>query len=685
MYKLRYIALGAVSLLPSFFTTAAQIASDTAPGESQRLEVIIVTGEKTQRSLMDTASSVSVLDSEALQRRPAIDTTADALNQVPNVVGVEPGNLAPAVRGSDGTGPASGADAFFAGTRPRLNYQVDGRTLSYNESIFSDATLWDVERIEVYRGPQSTLQGRNAIAGAIVTATRDPGFDVEAGARAIVGEYDTQQYSGYLSGPVVEDQLALRLAVDQRQHESFVEGFQPYPGISDPGEYESLAVRGKALYRPAALPDFSALLTLNHLDAHAPQSGEVIRPFDQFQASYPSMPRFGTRANGGIIDLGWAPGEQVGFDAIVSYTDLHVTRDALPGDGNVELDARELVVEPRMTLSLLDTRLSGFVGLHFFHSEQDEYIDMFGGGTFDDSTATDAVFAELTYALNDSVDLTLGGRYEREQRDRDGGAGVFFIDFDETYTEFLPRATVAWRPDASLTLGATAGGGYNGGGAGFTYEPPFQSYTYDPEFVWNYELFARGLLWDERLELTANVFYNDYDDYQLPFDLNPDTAVWAFVVRNADKVSTYGMEAGARLLVLPGLEIYANAGLLQTEIDSYPGSGVQGNELARAPDYSLNTGFSYGFETGLELAMDVRMTSGYYSDVTNEARGETEAHWIADASVGYRFEQLRVFARVSNLFDTEEALLLTPGGIPDDDVALLPQPRTATVGMEFMY
>src|SRR5690606_34549227 len=110
---------------------AALCAFAAAPARAQEtaLSEVVVTGEKVRRSLRDTASSVDVTDRRDLERRTDIVTTGDLLAQIPNVVTAEPTNLAPAIRGLDGTGPAQGADAFFAGTRPRLNYQIDGRTL----------------------------------------------------------------------------------------------------------------------------------------------------------------------------------------------------------------------------------------------------------------------------------------------------------------------------------------------------------------------------------------------------------------------------------------------------------------------------------------------------------------------------------------------------------------------------
>jgi outer membrane receptor protein involved in Fe transport len=629
---------------------------------------------------MDTSSSVEVLDSDEIRRRAGLETTSDILAIVPNLVSTETSNFAPAVRGADGTGPAQGADAFFAGTRPRLNYQVDGRTLSYNESIFSDATLWDVERVEIFRGPQSTLQGRNAVAGAIVVKTRDPAWEFETGARVLAGNYDTRQYSAYVSGPIVDEQAAFRIAVDHRTAEDFV-NFEQFPGVSRPDEYKSLAVRGKLLFEPDALPDFKALLTLNHADLHGPQGNEVNRPFDEHHPAFARMPRFGTRTDGAILDADWQLGDDFALDLLVSGTDIEVTREADPGTGNSEIDTTEFVVEPRLHFDLFDGILTGFLGTHHFRSNQDEFTDLFGGGTFDDETTTDAVFGEATWAFADTLDLTLGGRWEREHRERNGGVGPFVIDFDETYEVFLPKATLAWHPSDDLTLGATVARGYNGGSAGFTFEPPFVSYTYDEEYVWNYELFGRASLLDGRLFLSANAFYSDYKDMQLPFDLNPDPAVWSFVVRNAPGAESYGLELGSRFLLTDELELFANAGLLETEVTDFAGSGIEGHELPRSPSASVNFGAFYTHRSGFEAGFDARWSDRYHTDVINEPRARIDPYWVVNAQVAWRFSRVRVHAAVTNLFDNVEPVLLYPGTTPDLDTATLLMPRMVTVGV----
>jgi outer membrane receptor protein involved in Fe transport len=157
------------------------------------------------------------------------------------------------------------------------------------------------------------------------------------------------------------------------------------------------------------------------------------------------------------------------------------------------------------------------------------------------------------------------------------------------------------------------------------------------------------------------------------------------VIRNADEAVTYGAEVGARALLLPGLEGFVNFGLLHTEITKYPGSGFEGNRLARAPAFTLDFGGSYAMENGIDIAINTRFTDAYQSEVENKPRGKTDPYWITNAQLGYNFENARIFADVKNLFDATEPVLLAPGATAAADVANLTDPRTITVGVDFTF
>ncbi len=343
------------------YTDTGTIALERLPESSTdtlALPPVTVTAERSERSIMDTSTSVQVFDAETMEDRADIKSTNDVLSKAANVTSVGTGNLAPSVRGLDGTGPAQGADAFLAGTRPRLNVQVDGRPLSYNEVVFGDVSLWDVEQVEVLRGAQSTLQGRNAIAGTVAVSSRDPVHEFEIGGRVIGGDFKQRGLSAMINVPLIDDQLAFRFALDHQERESHVKGFNDIENAGDPSDYESTDFRAKALIEPRAWEGFKSTITINHTDYSAPQSEFVERPFDEREASFPDMPVFNPKSTAGIIDTSWEVNETWTLENTTSIADIDIRRKALDGDGNAQIDGTEIVTEPRVRLTALDGDLS---------------------------------------------------------------------------------------------------------------------------------------------------------------------------------------------------------------------------------------------------------------------------------------------------------------------------------------
>lgn len=649
----------------------------TALAESLTLEEVVVTSERRSRSIMDTATSVVVLDSTALEQRAGLDGANDLLSRIPNVTSTGTSNFAPAVRGVDGTGPAQGADAFLAGTRPRLNLQIDGRPASYNEVVFGDIGMWDVQQVEVLRGAQSALQGRNAIAGTLAIKTKDPTYQMHGQARVVGGNQQNREYAAAFSAPLVADQLAFRIAAQHKSSESFV-AMEPYDRVQDPREFQSTTLRGKLLFEPAALKGFSTLLTLNHSEVRGPQGEEVIAPYEHHVASVSRVPVFEPRTTSVVLANSLDVSHALSFASTIAFTDFNVKRIAPLGTGNADIDGTQWVFEPTLRFQGLAGRLSGLGGVYYFDASQQDYLDLITGGTFQDDTHTKAAFGEITYALSDKFDVTLGARYEEEQRRREGSLFIFVIDLDETYQAFLPKLVLSWHPTDTMTFGTVAGRGYNGGSAGFTYEEPFVAYTYEPEYVWNYEVFMRASLAGGRVSLAANAFYSDYTDMQLPFNLSP----LSIVIRNADKVETHGLEMSVRVKAQAGLEVFGSIGLLDTKVKEYPGSGIEGNELPRSPKMSGDFGFAYTHPRGFDATLDARYSSAYYSDVVANPLGRTDPYWIANAQLGYRISRGRLFGYVCNLFDSGKPLAVFPDDGPS---ATLLRPRTYGVGLQVEF
>jgi outer membrane receptor protein involved in Fe transport len=659
--QMRGRQFGAGLAMVVFGSCSTAHAQDSGQGT---LDTVVVSAEKSPQTLRNIPASVIVTNSADLDRLTETYTTDALLARVSDIVVTSPGNSAPAVRGLDGTGPASGADAFFAGTRPRLNYQVDGRTLGYNDTVYLDSDLWDVRQVEVYRGAQSTLQGRNAIAGVIAIETNDPTFSWEGAGRALLGNEDERQVSAALSGPLIDDLLAFRLAGDYRQSESFV-GFTGYPEDEDPGRYQTWGLRGK-------------LLTLSLNDARAPQSDFVVQPYDHYTAALPQQPVFRDRTGTAISDTRWIISPLMSLEANLSASDYHVYRYAPVTQGNALIDGAEYVAQPFLRIHSAADVLSGFIAAYAFRTHETESIDLFGGGNFQDRTATTAGFGELTYKLTPALRLTAGARYEEEDRHRVGDDGPFAIDFNATYREFLPKAALAWDAWKDVTVGVTATRGYNGGGAGFTYAAPYVSYDYSPEHVWDYEGFVRASMLDGRLTLTGNVFYNQYSDLQLPFELS----ALSTVIRNAQRASTYGVELQVDCHPVSHAALFASFGALKTRVDEDADPAVQGNDLPRAPAFTADVGINVTPWHTLSASADMRYTDTYYSDAFNTARGRTSPYAIFNAQLSYELSRVRVFLAGRNLFNSHAPIDILPGATPAQDEAQLTSPRTFTLGVE---
>lgn len=646
------------------FSTHAEESQQTTV-----LDEITVTGEKFERSQSSTGSSTTVVTGDQFKREANLLSATQLLKRDVNILDTGLGNDLPTVRGVDGSGPAVGAVAFFAGSRPRLNMQIDGRTSSYNELAFGTKSLWDMKQVEIYRGAQSYAQGRNAIAGAVVMTSNDPTQEWEGAAKLNMGNHRLAQTVALISGPVVKDELAFRLSVDHQQRETAVD-LPHYDPVGNPRWFKATNTRAKLLWTPSALPDLYSRLTFNHLNARAPQSETELQPNSPRYT--PERPVFQTRSASTIWDIGYQLSEHWKWENKLVYT--HFIHDrkttspfntALPPNRRgvpARVDGNEFQIEPIVKYE--NEKYRGLFGLFYFNAKQDESVTMLNGRiartpittNFNDKTKTKATFGEITFTPDIPFELTLSARYEQEHHQRKGKSAMFSINRDKKYNVFLPKADIAWKINDDQRLGFKVGKGYNPGGTGVTFGVPYTSYEYDAEYVWNYELYHRWTSADKRLRINSNLFYNDYKDMQLPFTLGPNS----IVIRNADKVVTYGAEINTEWQATEKLALNAGIGMLKTDIKRYPNSSIEGNKLARAPSFSGKVGANYRLLDHLEIGTNYSYNSSYYSTADNLANGKVGHYDQLDVYLAYDFKHARITLYADNVLNSRKDILLVP-------------------------
>lgn len=282
------------------------------------LEEILILGIKKPIDLQETVESVEVFTAERFDRENLFNIS-DALSRTPNVSTLGDDLRSINIRGVNREGTNG------AGTGVAINVFQDGVPLS-NESLgFGASTAWDIEQLEVLRGSQSTVQGRNSIAGAIVLQSKKPSFEWEGAARLRVAELGTVQTAGAISGPIVADQVAFRLTIDSQETDGFIkDGF-----TFDTLDFrDSLTARGRLLIEPEAVRKLSALLTLEYSDR---SNGSVARAIAErgdidFSASdLRSFPNFREFADvetwKGIADVSYRFNDHITLKFLGTYED----------------------------------------------------------------------------------------------------------------------------------------------------------------------------------------------------------------------------------------------------------------------------------------------------------------------------------------------------------------------------
>lgn len=230
------------------------------------MDSIIVTGTKQNLSVQETTNSVEIFDSERLENE-ALFTLNEALSRSPNTSIIGDSIAGINIRGINRNGTNG------AGQGEAINVFIDGVPVS-GDGLAGVTTIWDTEQVEVLRGSQSTVKGRNAIAGAVVVESKKPGYEWKGAARVRIADFGTRQYAGAISGPIVEDQLAFRLSADYQETDGFItDGFSG----EDDNFQENLTIRGRALIEPDAIDGLSALFTVEYSDRNFGLSQPTVR------------------------------------------------------------------------------------------------------------------------------------------------------------------------------------------------------------------------------------------------------------------------------------------------------------------------------------------------------------------------------------------------------------------------
>lgn len=674
------------------------------------LDRLIITGERATRDYFSTYTSVGVVDSNLIATHN-IQSVADAMSLMANVRAFnnDGGDSSIAIRGLSAEGLTQ-PDRM----QPVISSVVDGAFQNIEAMRRGTNGIWDVSQVEVLRGPQSTLHGRNSLAGTIIVETNDPTWEPEIIAEGIGGTQDLWSLAGVISGPILEDQVAFRVAGQVKRESSDINFTNPT--IAGLGKSELEDFRAKLLIEPDAIPELSALFTVSY--THDKPKWSTVSGPDFFARQY----------NGGIsaefrdtsvaryvgdISYELTPNWTVRSITALSTTHTTITSKLDPTqlvslDRDDTRNGLDFTQDLTATYESPDSPFSGVFGLFAGRSTMDYNSNMqasidafaFGGpgpGVFiintpfqelvgTNKTDSIAAYADMRYDLTDWLTLQGGGRllhdtYSTTYSGRVLNTPLTIAGFpvpvhsslnentSQSSTEFLPKVGIAFHINPDHTIALTATKGYRPGfsqyiaGSGMV-APTGTVTTVAPETVWTYEAAYRANMLDETVQLGANLFYNDYRNQQIAVD-NPEIQGYTYTANAASSFS-YGAEIEGRYNPTEFLSFFGAVGLMRTEFTEgvINGVNVSGKEFPEAPTLTAALGVDFKHESGFFAGGKFTFTDGYYSkgDTSNTPARLVDSYGVLDAQIGYEHDNLKVSLFATNLLNAQYLTGIGSGG-----------------------
>jgi outer membrane receptor protein involved in Fe transport len=681
--------VGGIDLLIAAPLLALSSAAQNLPGgPGARSGEIVVTGERVKRSLRETSSSIAVFDRQDLEAT-GTNRIEQALPLIPNVQ-LGSGSQGPAIRGLDTTGALQALPAFLGGNRPRTTLIVDGRSLTYSEFVFGTASAWDVQRIEVYRSPQTTTQGQNSIAGAIFVFSEDPAFEPTTRMRLVAGDYRTGQVSAMATGPLSGD-VAVRVAGDLRYSRTTSRIADVMSG-ADPNHDAFGVLRAKLLLQPRGDPGTRAVLTITHAVSQAPQVVGVSAPFRQRNDVAPNYGVFRVRADTMTTSIRQKVGRGLVANLLLTTGHSSARRFALPGFGETQSSATDWLGEVVLNWNSSGP-VSGVAGASRSHLRQRQNIDLtlLSGlnGSFRDWQDGTGLFGEVNIRIVPRTTLTGGVRYQHDRQRRVGAlvTDSFSVpaDFIGNFSELLPKLSLAYDVSPKIRAGLLVQKAYNPGGTTIRFDTARPD-TFAAETLWDVELFGRASIDGGRMLISANIFNYMMRNAQRadPIIIYTPTGrrVGFANLFNVPRARSRGLEASFDWRPNPGLRLRGSVGLLRTRIlEAGPDNlAYAGRQFDRSPHYSASAAADWRPVQNLGIAAQVRHHSSYFSDNLDSPQLAVAGATLVDVRASYDLGRVSLFLQARNALN-KFAMLMKSTAISGQ----AEDPRRIAAGLEARF
>ncbi|WP_174293046.1 TonB-dependent receptor [Sphingomonas bacterium] len=609
--------------VPNPATANSADADPARPGTEAQTAAgdIVVTAQKRSERLQDVPVQVDVLTAKSIEAQQ-IKQTADIVATIPNLTIEKTDTYTNSVIVLRGISQASNADTPVA-------VIVDG--VPQDDPKQFNMHLFDIAQIEVLKGPQGSLYGRNAEAGAIIITTAAPSNDLRGFADLSYGNGQTFDGSGGISGAIVPDKVQFRLSGSFFHTDGLI--FNTFRRVNNDRVPHDWSLRGNLYFNLAEGTRLQ--LIAQHEDFNAagvyfvPVFSGSANDFQKPQSNFPN------RGSGTSTNLTAKLEQELGFATLTSIsghtkldqiqtTDVDFTNPVtVPGfslGDNQPFNNRIFSQELRLTSNKGPFRW--LVSGDYLHANQFISTNIFVDTGHPATDPTNPALIILSnpaqnkrsnYGISAQADydigaltLTAGGRYDSDHRTQDN-----LLNGSErraTFSKFQPKVTATYKLDAEKLVYATYGVGFRSGG----FNPPsFRVPLYYAEVLTNYEVGFKTQWLDRKLTVNGALFRSDIRNYQFSYI---DFGSGSEVTGNIDRVRLNGAELEVRVNPLSGFNLFGNLGYAKPKdrrFAAFP--QYVGNETPRANNITLNGGFDYTVPVSATTSLFLRANAQHYS------------------------------------------------------------------------
>ncbi len=689
---------------------------DEAP--SVTLGEITVTVNKMEENIHNVPQSISVIGETEIEEM-GLKNSENVLNQIPGMIATPDYGIGVTFRGLK--------PSIFTENNPVVMY-VDGVPMS--NSFGFDLSLVNVERIEVLRGPQGSLYGKDAIGAVVNVISKDPDNSWHGRIGTEYSSWNTWHIQASANGPIMTDKLFLGVSGQYDQTDGWIKN--EYPGMNeDVGRNNKHDVNGYLLFTPTERLRVRFGIDTYSQSRHSENDQSLPYDLGGTGFGYTSLSDF-DRDMAEHLNMDVEPDEDLDINAqnlLVSYDfdDFKVESitthrvqemdgiydtDSLAGnfmDGLINFREQTLTSwTEEMRLSSTKTSGLRWVGGLYLDKDENQIVQgmqtpgaMMGfpgnmemQSVSDEDAKTQAVFGQVMLPLGQSFELTLGGRYQRINKKIDQKMyglpvqGQFYadvtgvppmqcLDLDKTWNTFLPKVALAWFISDKYTAYASFSQGYMPGGFNyFSMSGGAEENTFKPQKSTNYEVGIKADHDKWRFNLAA--FYMDITDIHI----YKSPAPRIFETDNADKAHSLGTELEATWLPVNGLELSAAVSVMQAEYDDFDlgSTKLDGQDMEGAPSHTLRMSASYRHPSGLYGRADVRHVGNVnYYDTLAQTLQEADDYTLANLRLGWLYGNWDIYAFVHNATDEEYINAFKPGSAGFGD------PRTIGAGLSYSF